>query len=422
MIPCCPSGVVVFCVMSTPAAISTLIAALDDDPRLWSVDDVFVWLGSRSLQPTNVEVFRVNPMSGDELCALDDAGWRLTGVGALKARALRLLLDHKVEGVERSLRDVPMESSSSASLPEVAPLSGANGTHFHSTTFLSPPRPASHVAVLPPNPTSPPLGSEACPRTRKWGAPFEVDLTAKMDLLFAGETRTYDTSADYFELEWPLVLNLLSAVMRDDHAYECFWRMRFYKLHPARNGGLNNAWCKDGTPYPPCNLAVPKRQGANVFVECGVTYQCDHEQYCGCPRQLRIVRDFGQTGDVYKLYLLDALVRHACQHTHASNLHNRYNQKKLLPSLHTVLKVYLQRKSFEHMGRSSLTWSSLKGDALQLVRRARYLHCGKSIASEQYNFQADGRKAACPHNVVMGHLALSGFASGLRHGVGVRLP
>ena len=39
------SRVVVVCVMSTPAALSALIAALDDDPRLWSVDDVFVWLG-----------------------------------------------------------------------------------------------------------------------------------------------------------------------------------------------------------------------------------------------------------------------------------------------------------------------------------------------------------------------------------------
>jgi hypothetical protein len=363
-----------------------------------------------------VEVFRGNRMCGDELCALDDAGWQLTGVGLLKARSLRLLLDRKVKAAELALRNVPMESSCAETLPEVAPLSVADGPHHHLTTFFSPPRPAKHVAVLPPNPTSPPLGSEAPPRTRQWGAPFVVDLTEKMDLLFAGEARAYGTSADYFELEWPLVLNLLSAVMRDDHAYECFWRMRFYKLHPARNGTSKNAWCKDGTPYPPINLAVVKRGGPDVFVECGVTYQCDHEQYCGCPRQLRIVRDFGSSGDVYKLYLLDALVRHGCQHTHASNMYNRYNQKTQLPSLHTVLKVYLQRKSFDHMGRSSLTWSSLKKDALELVRRARYLHCGKPIASDQYNFNGDGRKSACPHNVVMGHLAASGFSSGLTYG------
>jgi hypothetical protein len=146
--------------MSTPAALSALIAALDDDPRCWSVDEVFVWLGSRSLQPSNVEVFRGNRMCGDELCALDDAGWLLTGVGPLKARSLRLLLDRKVKAAQLALLNVPMDSSSSETFPEVAPLSVAHEHHHHVTTFLSPPRPAKHAPVLPPNPTSPPLGSD----------------------------------------------------------------------------------------------------------------------------------------------------------------------------------------------------------------------------------------------------------------------
>ena len=238
------------------------------------------------------------------------------------------------------------------------------------------------VARLPrPSGSTPPILGEAPPErggSAAWLLVDCVDLSQKLvdDHGFAA-FRQYPNSFEFCQQEWPAVETEIFKLLRERGLHDCFWLFQDRTAVPVNNPnkarrGTPSQWNQDWCPCPP---VYTTRRGTNKFCETGFEYKCDFRLQTGCPSKLRVMRDWTAPGDTYKVLANDVHPRHGCNHTFACCSLDGNLARATTPSLHAVLKIFIQR--FLYDANRAQPWSAMKEKAEEVVRAGMHLHCNK---------------------------------------------
>ena len=255
---------------------------------------------------------------------------------------------------------------------------GALVTSTEKKAGLKSPSPVS-IQPRPCNSMSPVAGDVPPPRggVANWLLVDTLNLTKTLvdDHDFYAK-RTHANSYEFCQHEWAAVECEVLKLLRERSVHDCFWLLQERTAVPVNNpkkkptGGQsqwNQAWC----PFPPYFCT----KGSNKFAETGYEYKCDHRLQTGCPCKLKIIRVWNKTGDHYTVWVNDVHARHGCNHTLTTNGLDGNMGTSTTPSLHAVLKTFIQRFLFD--ASRALPWSAMKEKAESYVFRRTYLHCTK---------------------------------------------
>ena len=234
--------------------------------------------------------------------------------------------------------------------------------------------PADVEPVHPCNGSSPMVGDPSLARSGKWVVVIaKLDLTSRMrDVLGDGGRacqpplsaeceghagprlpRHHASCGAYIALEWPVVIAIVHAELRQRGGLDCFWSWVNKRAVPVQNGKRGAATTDLsggvalGVPYPQWNNAgvfppVLVKEGGteNVFRKTGYEYSCDFKWQCGCPRMLKVVRLWdAYPRDVFEVSATDHEPRHGCCHTLAPNACDFSGNYETTPSLGVAARL-----------------------------------------------------------------------------------
>ena len=104
----------------------------------------------------------------------------------------------------------------------------------------------------------------------------------------------------------------------------------------------------------------------------------------------------------------DTHPRHGCNHTLTTNSFDSEMQEHTTPALHAALKVFIQRTVLK--ARTSVAWSSMQEDAVNMCKTSCHLHCRKGHAPVDLFINAADAKTlkkylqqpSCKHGATIG--------------------
>lgn len=255
---------------------------------------------------------------------------------------------------------------------------GASSTSLEEKHSLMSPR---TVAVLPsPCNSMSPVAGEVPPArggVGQWLLVDKLDLTTKLvDDHDFSSTRAYSNSLEFSLQEWSAVQDEVLKVLRERSGHDCFWLMQDRTAIPVNNqrkntNGGQSQWNQSWCPYPPKYVT----KSGNKFAQTGFEYKCDHRLQTGCPCKLKIIRVWAIPGDHYEVWVNDVHARHGCNHTLTTNGMDGNLKVSTTPSLHAVLKTFIQRFLYDASGPQP--WSAMKEIAEKKIFGGTHLHCTK---------------------------------------------
>lgn len=273
--------------------------------------------------------------------------------------------------------------------PEVSAAPKASGwssTRSHAQASTEKILSSTETATLPrPSISSSPEAGTAPPArggASKWLVVDTVNLSTTFveDHLFE-PVRSYPNCFEFCEREWPIVERAVFLILRQTGIHDCFWSFQERTAVPVNNPpkalrGKPSQWNQAWSPCPPrWESRVKNGAVKNKFDVTGFEYKCDHRVQTGCPCKLKITRDWRGPPDVYIIEVNDVDARHGCNHTLATNQRDSSMRTTTTPSLHAVLKVFIQR-SIYCAGRP-LPWSFIKEHAEIMCYKTKHLYCEK---------------------------------------------
>ena len=120
------------------------------------------------------------------------------------------------------------------------------------------------------------------------------------------------------------------------------------------------------------------------------------------------MRLWSNKGHVFQVEVNDTHHRHGCNHTITTNSFDSEMQEHTTPALHACLKVFIQRTVFK--ARTSVAWSSMQEDAVNMCKASCHLHCRKGHAPMDLFIDAPDAKTlkkylsqpSCKHAATIG--------------------